>query len=180
MPNPHRWRNIGLGFFASGLIATVAAFLLPDAVMNDTIRAALFIYGSTAILFGAARALFRRFYAGANEAIAGGEEIVARRFGWVLLTLGIFVSALMGVVLYATSPVLLHPVAGGSRFSGTPQQAKLVLGLLGAVELFGITATCYGLFQIVTGRRNKWIIYFLIGIALLLGLIALLMPHGGS
>jgi hypothetical protein len=105
----------------------------------------------------------------------------SRGFGRILLVLGMLVSGVMSVVLSALGPVLLHPGAphAGIRFSGTPEQAKLVLGILGAVELFGITAICYGLFQIVTGRRNKWVIHFMIGVALVLAVVALLMPGGG-
>jgi hypothetical protein len=40
------------------------------------------------------------------------------------------------------------------------------------VESFGITAICYGLWQIVTERRSKWVIYFLIGLCVALGVVA--------
>jgi hypothetical protein len=46
------------------------------------------------------------------------------------------------------------------------------LGIFGAVESFGITAICYGLWQIVTERRSKWVIYFLIGLCVALGVVA--------
>ena len=97
----------------------------------------------------------------------------SRRFGAGLLVCGIFISAIMSVVLLAIGPALLGAGGGGLRFSGSAGQAKLVLGILGAVTLFGVTAACYGLWQIVTGRRSKWVIYFAVGIALLLFLVAL-------
>jgi hypothetical protein len=60
MRNPHRWRNIALAFFPSGIIATPAPFLLPEAAAGDTARGLLFIYGVMALLFGGGSALFRR------------------------------------------------------------------------------------------------------------------------
>jgi hypothetical protein len=350
MRNPQRWRNIGLGFFATGCVATLGAFLLPGSEAADWIRACLFIYGSTAILFGGGTALFRHFDARAKEAIARGEDVIARwrvdaaawrdfvtadrewnkqsafipnelmpseevaaedvevivgktavqigqsvhrlprrgtpeitdavlhdgppsvielqlyypggghgasgvpfpskrtalrfpvgmgawkeaetvvahfrgdtpgeadffhgkgdganpedlskcyhcgyethrymshcpqcgrgmqsrrwsrRFGAGLLVCGIVISAIMSVVLLAIGPALVGAGGGGLRFSGSASQATLVLGVLGAVTLFGVTAACYGLWQIVTGRRSKWVIYFAVGIILLLFLVAL-------
>ena len=99
----------------------------------------------------------------------------SRRYGWILLVLGVGISVVMGAVLNAIGPTLLGYSSGGLRFSGSAAQGKLALGILGAVELFGITATCYGLWQIVTGRRSKWVIYFAIGVAALLWLIAIFL-----
>lgn len=78
MGNPHRGRKIALGFFASGWVTCAAAFLLPSAAAPDWVRAFLFIYGSSAILFGGGTALFRHFDARAKEALARGDDIIAR------------------------------------------------------------------------------------------------------
>ncbi len=98
----------------------------------------------------------------------------SRRYGVNLLIIGALITGVIGFVLLLTLPMLLHPGTshGGSRFSGSAGEAILALGVLGAVEAFGITAMFYGLWQIVTGRRSKWVIYFAVGIALLLFLVA--------
>jgi hypothetical protein len=75
MRNPHRWRNIALAFFASGIFATPAPFLLPEAAAGDTARGLLFIYGVMALLFGA---LFRHFEVRAQKRLLRGENIIAR------------------------------------------------------------------------------------------------------
>ena len=351
MPNPHRSRNVALWFFASGWMAAAAAFLLPAPVAVDWVRACLFIYGSSAILFGGGTALFRHFDARAKEALARGEDMIARwrvdaaawsefvvadrewnmgrdalfnelsipdsvpdagievivgksavqidqsihrltsgmpevtnailhdlhpavielqlyypggghgasgvprapsrsalrfpvgsgawkeagtvvahyrgdtprkadffhgkgdgtdpedltrcyscgyetyrltshcpecgrsmqskrwsrRYGWILLATGIFITAVMSAVLLAIGPTLFGGAGGGLRFSGSAGQARLALCILGAVEIFGITASCYGLWQILTGRRSKWVVYFAIGFAVALGLIAVFL-----
>lgn len=353
MDNPHRSRSIALGFFGSGAVAALAAFLLPGPMAADWARTCLFIYGSTAILFGGGTALFRHFDARAKERFARGEGIIARwrvdavawqqfvaadrecnpmpgaltnelslsekipddgvevivgknavqigesihrltsgmpevtsatlhdlhppvielqlyypggghgasgvpraatrsalrfpvgsgawkeagtvvahyrgdtprkpdffhgkadganpedlskcyrcgyetyklmshcpqcgrsmqskrwsrRYGVILLMLGISISVVIGWVLSVIGPRLLHTAisSAGLRFAGTPQQARLALGILALVELFGITAAFYGVWQIVTGRRSKWVIYFAIGVVVVLVLIALFL-----
>ncbi|MEO7168709.1 MAG: hypothetical protein ABI016_16960 [Chthoniobacterales bacterium] len=353
MLNPSRGRTIALYFFASGWVASAAAFLLPGLSEGNWVRTGLFIYGLSAIIFGGGTALFRHFDVRAKEALARGEGIIARwrveaeawhefvaldrqwneggetlpnelsrpeivpadgvevivgkdaiqigesihrltggmpevtaatlvesrpavidlqlyypgggygasgvphsarraalrfpvgqnagneagavvahyrgdtpreasfyhgkgdgtnledltkcyncgfethklmshcpqcgtsmqskrwsrRYGVMLFGLGLAISLVIGFVLLATASMLLHPGAssGGSRFSGTAEQGRLFLGILGTVELFGITAMCYGLWQIVTGRRSKWVIYFVVGLAAVLFLVALLI-----
>jgi hypothetical protein len=78
MRNPHNWRNTSLAVFASGIVAAPAAFLLPEAVAGDTARGLLFIYGVMALLFGGGTALFQHFDARAKDALARGEDIIAR------------------------------------------------------------------------------------------------------
>ncbi len=351
MRNPQRSRNIALGFFASGCVTGLAAFLLPGPMATDWIRTCLFIYGSSAILFGGGTALFRHFDARAKEKLARGEDVVARwrvdaatwrefvaadrewnqtrdalinelslsdnvrddgievivgknavqigesihrltsgvpevtsatlhdlhpavielqlyypggghgasgvprpatraalrfpvgmgawkdaesvvahyrgdtprkadffhgkgdgtnpedlgkcyncgyetyrlishcpecgrsmqskrwsrRYGWILLILGIFISGVIGLVLTAIGPKLFAAISESGRrgFSGSASDARLALGILALVELFGITAAFYGVWQIVTGRRSKWVIYFAFAFAALLGLIAI-------
>ena len=79
-----------------------------------------------------------------------------RRLGWLQLLLGLFLSAFMGTIALSLAPIMLHP---GRGFTGTPQQALLILGLFGLVIVFGLSSIANGLWQIITGRRNKWILY---------------------
>jgi hypothetical protein len=41
------------------------------------------------------------------------------------------------------------------------------------VEVFGLTALGYGLWQLLTGRRSKRVIYFAIGLAVAIGILTL-------
>ena len=83
----------------------------------------------------------------------------------------------MGFVVSQTAPSLMNPGASsdGMRFSGTPAKARMILAILAAVLAFGLTAVGYGLWQMVTGRRSKRVIYFVVGIAALLVLLALVL-----
>ncbi|HLL75217.1 MAG TPA: hypothetical protein VK421_08100 [Pyrinomonadaceae bacterium] len=89
---------------------------------------------------------------------------VVRRLGWLQLLIGLFLIGLMGTITYNLAPALLNPAAAtdGSRFTGTPEQALMILGLFGLVITFGVGSLAAGLWQIATGRRNNWIFVLMI------------------
>lgn len=91
---------------------------------------------------------------------------LVRGLGWMQLLIGLFLVGLMGTITYNLAPALLSPAAaragGGSRFTGSPEQALMILGLFGLVITFGVGSIAAGLWQIATGRRNKWIFIIMI------------------
>ena len=98
----------------------------------------------------------------------------SRRFGLVLVICGLIICGLMGFGVILTAPSLINSIgsSGGMRFSGTAGQARMVLAIFGGVLAFGLTALGYGLWQMVTGRRSKRVIYFVVALAALLALLA--------
>ena len=99
---------------------------------------------------------------------------VVRRLGWLQLLIGLFLVGLMGTITYNLAPALLSPAAAtdGSRFTGSPGQALMILGLFGLVITFGFGSIAAGLWQIVTGRRNKWIFIFMLVLFVVVMLVA--------
>ena len=97
-----------------------------------------------------------------------------RRLGWLQLAIGIFLVGLMGTITYNLAPAMLNPVAptDGSRYTGTPEQALMILGLFGLVITFGVGSIAAGLWQIATGRRNKWIFIFMLVLFVVVMLVA--------
>jgi hypothetical protein len=92
-----------------------------------------------------------------------------RRRGYVLIVLGLLLVAMMGTITFLTAPTMLSRRApSGAGFTGTPEQALLILGLFGIVIIFGITCIGSGLWQIVTGRRSIWIVVIVLGLTFLL------------
>ena len=78
MQDPRRCRNIALLFLVSGLVAVPAASVLPGISEGHWLRTCLFIYGSTAVIFGGGTALFRHLDARAKEKLARGEDVICR------------------------------------------------------------------------------------------------------
>jgi hypothetical protein len=76
-----------------------------------------------------------------------------------------------------TVPMLLRPGAdvGGTRFSGSPAQAFIVLGILGAVFTVGVTTMLYGAWQVRSGSRSLRVVLFLLALFGLLSLIAMVL-----
>jgi hypothetical protein len=103
-----------------------------------------------------------------------GEPMPAGRArGWVLLCVGLFLVLFMGAIAVMAGGPLLHPgvEVGGSTFTGTPEQARTVLQLFGAVILFGAVSASYGVYMIVTGRQSRG---FLVASLLLFALLGVL------
>ena len=100
--------------------------------------------------------------------------------GILLLVLGLFLLGLMGSVTWYMAPMLLRPgveMADGSTFTGTPEQARMALGLFALVLLFGLVATANGIFMIVTRRQSWAFIVVTLALAALLLLVGL-RDHG--
>ena len=101
----------------------------------------------------------------------------SRRFGLVLVICGLIICGLMGFAVIMIAPALINTgdSSAAIRFSGTPGQARMVLAIFGGVLAFGLTALGYGLWQMVTGRRSKRVIYFVVALAALLMLLAFVL-----
>jgi len=97
-----------------------------------------------------------------------------RRRGWVLIFLGLLLVVMMVTITAFVAPIMLS--AGGpdntTHFTGTSQQAMLILGLFGLIMVFGVVCIANGIWQIATGRRNIWIMVVVFALAFLLILAA--------
>jgi len=93
-----------------------------------------------------------------------------RILGGILLAIGIFLVGLMGAVTINMAPTMLSPgeTIDGSTFTGTAEEAKLFLGLFGLVIVFGIAAIVNGLWQLISGRRNRVVLFITLALAALL------------
>ena len=93
-----------------------------------------------------------------------------RRVGFVVVALGFFLVALMGTTTIVLAPIMLSggQETNGSRFTGSPAQAFLILCLFGIIILFGMVNIAGGIFQIATGRRSLLIIIFMFVLVFLL------------
>ena len=98
-----------------------------------------------------------------------------RVYGVLQLILGLFLVVFMGVITLYLLPMMMRPgetTGGGSKFTGTSQQAIVILSLFGLIIAFGFGSTLAGLWQVVTARRNKWIIWSVLGLSIVLWIVA--------
>jgi hypothetical protein len=97
-----------------------------------------------------------------------------RNRGWVLLCCGLFLVLFMGWIAWSLAPTLLRPglEQDSSTFTGTKDQAQMVLGLFGLVIMFGAFGTVNALYMITTGRQNRvFVIITLLLAAVLVGVV---------
>ena len=105
----------------------------------------------------------------------GARTISSRRIrilGWVLVVLGLFLAAFMGAITNSLHPTLSRPgvdMGELGRWDGTAKQARMVLNLFWIIIAFGALCVVGGVWQIVTGRRNRIIMVLaLLGAATIL------------
>jgi cation transport ATPase len=97
---------------------------------------------------------------------------MVRRLGWFLLLVGLFLVVLIGTVTWNLAPALMHPYGPDSNFTGTAEQAHLILRLFGVVILFGLGTMVNGAYQIATGQRSRIITVVTLGLAAVLFIVA--------
>ena len=105
----------------------------------------------------------------------GGRTVSSRRIrilGGALIALGLFLVGLMGAITYQLYPTLTRPgvdMGELGRWTGTAEQAAMVLNLFWIVIGFGALCVVGGAWQIATGRRNRIIMVLaLLGAATIL------------
>lgn len=96
----------------------------------------------------------------------------------VLILCGLILIGIMGPITVMMLPGLLD--AGkdvdGSGFSGTAEQARMILGLFGIIIVFGLSSLAYGIFQFIYRRESKaFMIFTLALVAVLIYVVYLTM-----
>jgi len=90
--------------------------------------------------------------------------------GGILVFLGVFLILFMGGIALFVS----YLVFGGSnpdaaaKFRGEGFQLLLIYGIFGCVMLFGLASLITGIFQLITGRRNQFLVWLMMGLVFLL------------
>jgi len=100
----------------------------------------------------------------------------SRARGWALVVLGLTMVGMMAVILANLGPSLMRPgeeMAGGGSYTGTAEQAQLMLYMFWGLIAFGGLMTANGIFQIRTGYNSK--LFAGLGFAALAGVIVLVV-----
>ena len=96
-----------------------------------------------------------------------------RTRGWVLLFSGLFLVLFVGWITLRLSPTLLHPKpsAETGNYTGTMEQARMILLLFASIILFGAFGVANAIYMISTGRQNRIVV--IVSMLLAVGLIVL-------
>lgn len=96
-----------------------------------------------------------------------------RRLGWVLAVIGSGLTVFIGGLTVVIAGIIWQPLNSHAttRFTGGPEAALLIFGILGVVMLFGITSLFAGIWQIRHGRRNKHLTSTVLTLAVVLVLL---------
>ncbi|MCB1024380.1 MAG: hypothetical protein KDB79_08320 [Acidobacteria bacterium] len=62
--------------------------------------------------------------------------------------------------------------SAGPRWNATPQEQQITFLILGAVMVFGLSSVITGLWQIISGKRNRKLIWLMLGLWIFLLLLA--------
>ena len=69
----------------------------------------------------------------------------------------------LSYVMYGITQNRNDPRAA-TRFTGSESDMTFMFGIFGLVFFFGLTAFVAGLWQIIFGRRNVWLIWIMLGL----------------
>ena len=89
-----------------------------------------------------------------------------RILGVLLVVMGTSLLAFMSWLAFWTYGMIANPPASGSRFNGTPKDALFMIFVFGLVIAISLGATAGGLWQIIFGKRNKLIVFAVIGLGI--------------
>ena len=91
-----------------------------------------------------------------------------RTRGVLSVLLGVALLAFMGWLSLWVYNAITEPTQPGStpRFTGGPEEIAFIVFGFGLVILIGLGGTIGGLWQIIFGKRNKWIVYLVIVLGL--------------
>lgn len=98
--------------------------------------------------------------------------------GWVLVLCGVILVGMMGAVLAAIGGDLREAVSTGAseNFTGTAEQAQMILYLFYTIIAFGVLSLVNGIYQIVTGGQHRiFIVLSLVMVVVLFVVIYLAM-----
>ncbi|HYD14253.1 MAG TPA: hypothetical protein VEC11_15515 [Allosphingosinicella sp.] len=94
--------------------------------------------------------------------------------GIVLLMCGLILLIGMGMITWNLYPSLTNPgvdLPDGSSFTGTAEQAQIILLLFAAVIVFGLVATANGVYMLITKQQSKAFMFISLGLAAVLLII---------
>lgn len=92
-----------------------------------------------------------------------------RTLGVVSIVIGTFLLVFMGFLSFFIYYLITEPTRPGStpKFTGGPKDIAFIAGVFGLVILIALVSIFGGLWQIIFGKRNRLIVFIMLGLGLL-------------
>ena len=92
----------------------------------------------------------------------------ARVRGALMILLGGILVAFMSYLTMWAIDASNPQAPGGTRFNGSDDQLTAILALFGILIVFGFATALAGFWQVIFGRRNRFIVWGAIGFAVIM------------
>ncbi len=92
--------------------------------------------------------------------------------GVIMIALGGFLIAFMSWLTILVMDAAKPNAEGGPSFTGTDDQLLAVLAFFALLIVFGFATALAGSWQVIFGRRNKFIVWGVVGFAVLMAVMA--------
>ncbi|MBX7172311.1 MAG: hypothetical protein K1X72_15195 [Pyrinomonadaceae bacterium] len=113
---------------------------------------------------------------GNNLTTSNQSPTTIRVLGVVLIFIGVILVGSMAAIIMWINDAMNNP-SSTTKFNGTPEQAKITFLILGMVTAFGFTSIAAGLWQALTGKRNKKVIFVMLGLWVVLMILAWVVKY---
>ena len=94
-----------------------------------------------------------------------------------MVLLGGFLMVMMGSLISWAFNAYRGANDASSRFNGTPQQFRMIVGLMALVFIFGVASAVVGLWQMIFGRRNLILMWIVIGLGAVLVVAGIIVTN---
>ena len=95
--------------------------------------------------------------------------------GALLIMCGLFLIAFIGYISIWAAGLVFDPVQNGAKFTGTKDQLMVMFVLFGSLIVFGLISLATGLWQLIFGKRNRYLVWIMLGITGVLVIIGVLV-----
>jgi magnesium-transporting ATPase (P-type) len=104
------------------------------------------------------------------------DESTIRILGGLLMFIGLLLVGVMSAIMLWMNKTMNNP-SSTTKFTVTSDKKMITFLILGAVAAFGFSAFIAGSYQLFTGKRNKKLIWLMLGLWIVLIVAANVIPN---
>ncbi len=100
-----------------------------------------------------------------NETLTNAKQspTTIRTLGGLLMFIGVLLVGSMSAIMLWMNKAINNP-SSTAKYTGTADKKMIAFLILGAVAAFGCSAFIAGTYQLATGKRNRMLIWLMLGL----------------